>query len=89
MPRPPPPPGARPPGAGGALPDDKMRAIYNAYVAAKKQCKESTDGITYETVSKTINTQMPEVMKQHNAKAVDFKVVIKNGKATLKAVPRT
>ncbi|MBS2028412.1 MAG: hypothetical protein JST54_10945 [Deltaproteobacteria bacterium] len=86
---PPPPPGARPGGAGGALPDDKMRAIYNAYMAAKKQCKESTDGITYESVSKTINTQMPEVMKQHNAKAVDFKVVIKNGKATLKAVPRT
>jgi len=85
--RPPPPPGAARP--GGALPDDKMRAIYNAYVAAKRQCKESTDGITYESVSKTINTQMPEMMKQHNAKAVDFKVVIKNGKATLKAVPRT
>ena len=87
MARPPPPPGAARP--GGALPDDKMRAIYNAYVAAKRQCKESTDGITYESVSKTINTQMPEMMKQHNAKAVDFKVVIKNGKATLKAVPRT
>ena len=66
-----------------------MRAIYNAYVSAKRQCKESTDGITYESVSKTINTQTPELLKQHNAKAVDFKVVIKNGKATLKAVPRT
>jgi hypothetical protein len=89
--RPPPPPGNRPATASGgaALPDDKMRAIYNAYVAAKRQCKEPTDGVTYEAVARTINTQMPEVMKSHNAKAVDFKVVIKNGKATLKAVPRT
>jgi hypothetical protein len=88
-------PGARAtaaaPGSGNAsgLTDDKMKAIYNALVAAKRQCKESTDGITYESVARTINTQMPELMKQHNAKAVDFKVVIKNGKATLKAVPRS
>jgi len=92
--RPPPPPGApRAPapaaGGRGGVPDEKMRAIYNAYVAAKRQCRESTDGLTYESVSKTINQQMPELMKQHQAKAVDFKVVIKNGKATLKAVPRT
>ena len=65
-----------------------MRAIYNAYVSAKRQCKESTDGITYESVSKTINTQTPELLKQHNAKAVDFKVVIKDGKAVLRAVPK-
>jgi hypothetical protein len=83
--RPPPPPGA--PKAG--VPDEKMRAIFNAYVAAKKQCRESTDGITLDAVAKTINQQVPELMKQHGAKAVDFKVVIKNGKATLKAVPRT
>jgi len=93
-PPPPPPAGVRrssapPRTVTGALPDDKMRAIYNAYVSAKRQCRESTEGITFDSVAKTINTQTPALMKAHNAKAVDYKVVIKNGKAQLKAVPRT
>lgn len=85
-PPPPPAPGARP---ASSVSDDKVRAIYNAYLSAKRQCKESTEGVTLESISKTINTQVPQLLKAHNAKAVDFKVVIKNGKATLKAVPRT
>ena len=81
--------GPKPATAAGCVPglgDDKVKALYNAYVAAKRQCKEPTEGITYDSVAATIRGQMPELMKQH--KQVDFKVVIKNGKATLKAVPK-
>ncbi|WP_163863786.1 MXAN_5187 C-terminal domain-containing protein [Myxococcus eversor] len=78
-----------PPSAGGGgMSDDKLRAVYDAYVTAKRRCQEDTSKISYESVAATLRKQVPELLKQHNAKAVEFKVVIKDGKASLKAVPK-
>jgi hypothetical protein len=83
-------PTPRPPVAGGSsgLSDDKLRAVYDAYVTAKRRCQEDTSKLSYESVAATLRKQVPELLKQHNAKAVEFKVVIKDGKASLKAVPK-
>ncbi|AGC41744.1 hypothetical protein MYSTI_00386 [Myxococcus stipitatus DSM 14675] len=80
----------RPPSAtgGGGMSDDKLRAVYDAYVTAKRRCQEDTSKLSYESVAATLRKQVPELLKQHNAKAVEFKVVIKDGKASLKAVPK-
>ncbi|NTX56513.1 MXAN_5187 C-terminal domain-containing protein [Myxococcus sp. CA039A] len=79
----------KPPSAGGGgMSDDKLRAVYDAYVTAKRRCQEDTSKISYESVAATLRKQVPELLKQHNAKAVEFKVVIKDGKASLKAVPK-
>ena len=40
------------------------------------------------SVAANLRKQVPELLKQHNAKSVEFKVVIKDGKAVLKAVPK-
>ncbi|QDE80395.1 MXAN_5187 C-terminal domain-containing protein [Myxococcus xanthus] len=86
---PPPSTAARPPSAsGGGMSDDKLRAVYDAYVTAKRRCQEDTSKLSYESVAATLRKQVPELLKQHNAKAVEFKVVIKDGKASLKAVPK-
>ncbi len=74
-------------GSGG-LTDDKVKAIFDAYVMAKRHCKESTQGLTYDTLASTLRKQMPGLLDKHKAKAIDFKVVIKGGKAILKAVPK-
>ncbi|WP_373047592.1 MXAN_5187 C-terminal domain-containing protein [Vulgatibacter sp.] len=74
--------------AGSVLPDEKMRALYDAYVGAKRRCRESTDGLSFESLSASLRNQVPDLLQKHNASAVDFKVVIKGGKAVLKAVPR-
>jgi aspartate ammonia-lyase len=66
-----------------------MRALYDAYVVAKKRCNEDTSRLTFDSVARSVNKQIPELMTRFQAKAVDFKVVIKDGKAMLKAVPRT
>lgn len=91
----PPPPAARPasPAAPVGMSDtgltrDKVQKIYDAFVTAKKRCRESTDGITLEAVEQSLKKQVPQLMKEHGAKSVDFKVVISNGKAVLKAVPK-
>jgi hypothetical protein len=70
------------------LSEQKIKAIYDAYVMAKKRCGEDTRNLTLESVSAMLRKQVPELMKQHNAKSVEFKVVIKDGKAILRALPR-
>lgn len=88
-------PGARPssPAApavpGASLSEAQMRALYDAYLSAKKRCNEDTSRITFDAVARSVNKQIPELMTRFKARAVDFKVVIKGGKAVLKAVPRT
>jgi hypothetical protein len=74
----------------GGLPlgDQKLKAIYDAYVTAKKRCRENTAGITFEAVAQSLRRQVPALLKQRGVTSVDFKVVIKNGKAVLKLVPK-
>ena len=83
-------PRATPPQAAGgaALSDDKLRAVYDAYLQAKKRCNEDVSKISYDQVAQSLRKQVPELMQKHNAKAVEFKVVIKDGKAMLRAVPK-
>lgn len=87
-------PRARPPGqqgkrdAGNAVPDQQINAIYTAYMTAKRRCKESTKGLTRNALASSIRKQVPTIMKQYKCKNVEFKVVIKKGKAVLKAVPK-
>jgi len=75
---------APPPAAGPN--DQRLRAIYDALVRAKRECRESTTGLTYDQVASSIKAQLPAIAKQAGGKSVDFKVVIKDGKATLRAV---
>jgi hypothetical protein len=70
------------------LSEQKIKAIYEAYVMAKKRCGEDTRSITLDSVSSTLKKQVPVLLKQHNARSVEFKVVIKDGKAVLRALPK-
>jgi hypothetical protein len=79
-------PGAAP--ARNALNETKLKEVYDAYLMAKKRCNEDTSRLSYDAVASTLKKQVPEILKKHNAKDVDFKVIIKDGKAVLKAVPK-
>jgi len=83
-------PGAPSPSAAaeGGLSEERVKRIYEALVAAKTHCRESTDGVTLQSVEQALRKQVPSILKASGAKAVDFKIVIKDGKASLKAVPR-
>jgi FtsZ-binding cell division protein ZapB len=83
-------PAAPPPTAsGGGMGDRQMKELYTQYIAAKKQCGEDVSRLTYDAVAKSVTKQVPEIMTKFNAKSVEFKVVVKDGKATLKAVPKS
>lgn len=81
--------GAAPASNDGDLSEKKVKAIYDAYVMAKKRCNEDTSKLSVDTLAATLRKQVPELMKQHGAKSVEFKVVIKDGKAILRALPKT
>jgi hypothetical protein len=72
----------------GGLSEDKLKAVYDAYVTAKRRNQEDTSKMSFESVAANLRKQVPELLKQSGAKSVEFKVVIKDGKATLKAVPK-
>lgn len=69
------------------IPDDHLRRLYDTYLVARKRCGEPTDGLSYESLASRIRAQVPELMQKHKARNIEFKVVIKAGKAVLKAVP--
>jgi hypothetical protein len=80
--------GAAPAAASGDLSEKKIKAIYDAYVMAKKRCNEDVSKLSVDSLATTLRKQVPELMKQHGAKSVEFKVVIKDGKAILRALPK-
>jgi hypothetical protein len=81
-------PSTPPEGAGGFAPE-QLRELFVAYVDAKKRCNEDVSRLTYEGLEKTVSRQVPELLARYKAKSVEFKVLIKDGKALLKAIPRT
>lgn len=70
------------------LSEAQIRQIFDTYVVARKRTNESTAGVTFDGMAATLRKQVPQLMKKHDASAIDFKVVIKDGKAVLKAIPR-
>jgi hypothetical protein len=84
----PPTTGAAPP-AAGMLPEPQLRALYDALVEAKTRCNEDLSRVSYEALARSVEKQIPELKARFNAKSIEFKVVIKDGRAVVKAVPRT
>jgi hypothetical protein len=68
--------------------DGDARVLYQKYVKARQLVGESTDGITYEKLLRSLHKEAPKIMEQHKAKGVEFNVVIKDNKVILKAKPK-
>jgi hypothetical protein len=89
---PPAPPRATPapaaPAAFSGTNEPQLRALFSAYVDAKKRCREDVSKLTYDSLAKSVQKQIPELMKRFKARSIDFRVEVKNGKAILKAIPR-
>jgi hypothetical protein len=74
--------------AAEALAEPRLRAVYDAYLEAKKRCREDVSRITFESVADSLRKQVPELLERHGARDVEYKVLVKDGKAVLRAVPK-
>lgn len=70
------------------LTEPKLRKLYDTYLGARRRCGESTE-LRYEDMASALRKQVPKLMTKTGAKSVEFKVVIRSGKAVLKALPRS
>jgi hypothetical protein len=90
--QPPPLPVARAPqpvmAAAATMTEPELRELFDAYVAAKKRCNEDVSKLSYEALARTVNKQAPEIARKFQAKRVEFKVTVRDGKAVLTAVPK-
>jgi len=72
----------------GSLSESRIRQIYGEYVAAKRSVKESTAGVTFDGLAKQLRQQAEKLEASHPGRKVDYDVVMKNGKPTLKPILR-
>lgn len=66
----------------------KLRALYDDYLGAKRQCGEDVSRFTYDALARTIAKQVPDLVAKYKARSVDFRVEVKGGRAVLKVIPR-
>jgi hypothetical protein len=63
-----------------------VRALFNEYVEARKQAGDR-GGMNFENFQKVVKEQTKRILTEKNARAVDFRLEVKEGKVTLKAKP--
>ena len=71
------------------LSEARLRGVYQAYVEAKKQCKEDTTQLSFDQVAASLRKQVPELLVRHRVQDVEYRVFVKDGRAVLRAVPKS
>jgi len=63
-----------------------VRALFDEYLEARKQAGDK-GSMNFENFQKVVKEQTKRILTEKNAKAVDFRLEVKEGKVTLKAKP--
>jgi hypothetical protein len=71
------------------LSEPRLRTVYQAYVEAKKRCNEDTTRLSFNSVAESLRKQVPGLLQKHGARDVEYRVFVKDGRAVLRAVPKT
>lgn len=77
-------PALKPQPTGG----EEYRRVYAQYVEARRRNGESTAGLTYETLAKSLEQTKDKLRDKTAGKKIDFEVAVKDGKTILKPVVR-
>jgi hypothetical protein len=64
-----------------------FRHIFDDFLAKKRDCGESTAGLTRDKFLQKLRDNKASLVAKHNCRTVRFSVYIKDGKAALKATP--
>jgi hypothetical protein len=70
-----------------SLVDDSFRALFEEFVALKRQCGESTANVIYEKFASKMRASRDSLMAKHGCEEVKFQVYVREGKAAVKAKP--
>lgn len=67
---------------------DRVRQLFDEFVASRHRTGESVDSLRMESFAAKIEKQVPDLVRKNGAAAVDFRVVVKDGRTILQAVAR-
>ncbi len=67
---------------------DELRDVYRKYIEARKTCGESTAGVTFEAIARTIEQNRKLVEGKYNTKDLEIRVDVKDGKSRLVIAPK-
>lgn len=67
---------------------DETEEVYRKFIEARRQCGEPTEGITKDSLSKSIEQSKKLIADKYKTFDVELKVLIKDGKAKLTIVPK-
>ena len=68
--------------------DENLAALHKEYMMARLECNQSIEGLSKRQLEDSIKKSLPSLQKRYPDKKIEFKVVVENGKAKLKAIPR-
>ncbi|MBI3755433.1 MAG: hypothetical protein HY265_04645 [Deltaproteobacteria bacterium] len=68
--------------------DDRFKTVYQHFMEAKKSAGESVVDMPYEKFTQAIAQQTEKVKNDLNCNDVEYKVVVKDGKAKITLVPK-
>jgi hypothetical protein len=86
-------PAAKPAAAPAVTPvpgmsDAQLRALHAEFSDAKRRCNEDPSRLTVDALARSLAKQVPELLAKTRATGVEFRVVVRDGKPILKAVPK-
>jgi hypothetical protein len=64
-----------------------FRTIFDDFIAKKRDCGESTAGLTRDKFLQKLRDNKANLIAKHSCRTVRFSVYVKDGKAALKATP--
>ena len=64
-----------------------FRHIFDDFIAKKRDCGESTAGLTRDKFLQKLRENKASLVAKHHCRTVRFSVYVKDGKAALKATP--
>ena len=56
-------------------------------MARRRECGESVDGVTWDRFASTLQKSRAEVVSRARSRSARFTVVVKDGRAAVKAAP--
>ncbi len=67
--------------------EGKVKELFESYLQVKQTLGESVNNLSYDSFKRSLEKQIPQLKEKYKTDAIEFKVSIKGGKATIKAVP--
>ncbi len=58
--------------------------LYDRYVDARRKNNERVDNVKFESLQQSVEKMMPKLREKHGNKAIDFDIVLQDGKVGLK-----